>query len=195
MPQSLRTYLGTLRAESPEAFLQVDKTVSPKHGISAILEKVRREKKGAAVHFPSVEGSPVPVVGNVMTNRDRVCLALGLAPESKDYGEIMRDRLDRILPPVQVQTGPVHEVKRTGDEVDLADLPILTHAESDAAAEPSHGRGCGPKSAIRRGDGEPPTDRPARRPAFGESSRPKILHWPLASKLRAIKERFWKRPL
>ena len=133
MPQSLRTYLSTLQAELPDAFLQVNKAVSPKHGISSILEKARREKKGAAVHFPSVEGSSIPVVGNVMTNRDRVCLALGLAPESKDYGKVLRDRLDRNLPPVQVQTGPVHEVRRTGDEVDLADLPILTHAESDAA--------------------------------------------------------------
>lgn len=133
MPQSLRTYLSTLQAELPEAFLQVDKAVSPKHGISAILEKARKAKKGAAVHFPSVEGSSIPVVGNVITNRDRVCLALGLTSESRDYGKILRDRLDRILPPVQVQTGPVHEVKRTGDEVDLADLPILTHAESDSA--------------------------------------------------------------
>ena len=77
--------------------------------------------------------SPLPVVGNLLTNRARACLALGLAPDSKDYSKTLRDKLGALLPPVQVQTGPVHEVKRTGGEVDLSELPILTHAESDPA--------------------------------------------------------------
>ncbi len=133
MPQSLRDYLATLEAELPEAFLRVEKPVSPRHGISAILEKTRRERRGAAVYFSSVEGSPLPVVGNLLTNRARASLALGLVPDSENYAGTLRDKLKALLPPVQVQTGPVHEVQRTGGEVDLSELPILTHAESDEA--------------------------------------------------------------
>lgn len=131
MPQSLRSYLALLQAELPEDFLQVDREVSPKYQIATMLEKVRKERKSAAVYFASVEGKEFSVVGNVISDRKRVCLALGLKPESEDYRAILRDRLDRILPPIQVQSGPVQEVKQVGDEVDLSNLPILTHAESD----------------------------------------------------------------
>ncbi len=131
MPQSLRSYLALLKAELPEVFLQVDKEVSSRHQIATILEKVRKEKKSAAVYFPSVEGKEFSVVGNVISDRKRVCLALGLSSESEDYGVTLRDRLDRFLPPIQVQSGPVQEVKQIDDELDLSKLPILTHAESD----------------------------------------------------------------
>ena len=38
------------------------------------------------------------------------------------------------MPPVQVQTGPVQAVKKTGEEVNLSGLPFLTHTEMDEGA-------------------------------------------------------------
>ncbi len=135
MPQSLRKYLSSLEDRLPEAFLRIERPVSPRHQVSAILEKARREKRGAAVFFSTVEGSDIPVVGNLVTDRARSCLALGLEPEtnSQDHLKALQNRLEAILPPVQVQTGPVHEVKKTGEEADLSELPLLTHAEADEA--------------------------------------------------------------
>ncbi|MFQ5692210.1 MAG: UbiD family decarboxylase domain-containing protein [Nitrospinota bacterium] len=135
MGQSLRDYLSSLESRLPEAFLRVDPPVSPRHQVSAILEKVRRERRAAAVRFSSVEGSGLPVVGNLLTGRARACLALDLDPDAgpKAYAEALSGRLEGSLPPVQVQTGPVQAVKKTGSEIDLAELPLLTHAAGDEA--------------------------------------------------------------
>jgi 2,5-furandicarboxylate decarboxylase 1 len=124
-----------LETKLPAAWLRVETSVSPRHQISAFLEKSRRDKRGAAVFFSSVQETGLPVVGNLLTDRARTCVALGMESDTgrEEYCKALRSKLEKILPPVQVQTGPVQEVKKEGSEVDLTTFPFLTHAASDKA--------------------------------------------------------------
>ncbi len=135
MGQSLRDYMSLLETKLPAAWLRVDSSVSPRHQISAYLEKSRREKRSAAVFFSSVNETRLPVVGNLLTDRARTCLALDLETDTgrKEYGRALRSKLEKILPPVQVQTAPVQKVKIEGPEADLTVFPFLTHCSSDQA--------------------------------------------------------------
>lgn len=135
MAQSVRDYLASVQSKLPGAFLRVETPVSPRHQVSAVLERARRDRRGAAVHFSSVEGSRLPVVGNLITDRARVCLVLGLEADARReaYCEVLQKRLGAILPPVQVRTGPVQSVRREGERADVSELPLLTHAEGDEA--------------------------------------------------------------
>ncbi|MFQ5913503.1 MAG: UbiD family decarboxylase domain-containing protein [Nitrospinota bacterium] len=133
MAKSLREYIASMESQLSGALLRIERPVSPQHEVSALLEKARREKRGAAVYFSSIEGSDLPVVGNLITSRACSCLALGLEPgaDRLEYMRALRKKLEANLPPVQVQTGPVQAVKKTGKEADLSVLPLLTHTDGD----------------------------------------------------------------
>jgi 4-hydroxy-3-polyprenylbenzoate decarboxylase len=99
---------------------------------------------GPAVLFEHVKGSPFSLVIGLMGTRERTALALGVRDlddlaakvrhliDLKGSGGLggllgnvgkLRDAMN--LPPRRVRSGPAQEVVWTGDEVDLARLPVL----------------------------------------------------------------------
>jgi 4-hydroxy-3-polyprenylbenzoate decarboxylase len=118
--------------------------VSPELEITEIATRVMHSG-GPALLFENVKGSKMPVSINLMGSRRRMALALGVEdveeiaqriesllsakiPESL-LGKLallprLRD-LTRYTPRI-VSSGPVHEIVKEGDEVDLGRIPVLT---------------------------------------------------------------------
>src|SRR3989442_716929 len=88
------------------------------------------ERRGRAILFESVAGSTMPVVANVVGGRRLLALGLGVPPRAHVPTFLERSR-ERV-PPVVAGDAPVHEVVRTGADVDLRRLPLVVHSEKDA---------------------------------------------------------------
>ena len=63
----------------------------------------------------------------------RRLMAMALECEPHELARRFSERQARPIAPVEVSQGPVHEVIRLGDEVDLRGIPLLTHYDVNAA--------------------------------------------------------------
>ena len=129
MPQDLRTFLARVREQSPESVVEVRRKVSPDRELSAVVKLLER-RGNPVVLFHNVEGSDLPVVCGVHSTRERIALALNSTAET-----VIEDFLR--LDPAAIATetvagGPVKDVVNIGDDADLGELPIMTHASKDA---------------------------------------------------------------
>jgi 4-hydroxy-3-polyprenylbenzoate decarboxylase len=139
--RDLRDYLKALDAAGE--LRRVAAEVSPILEITEIADRVVK-REGPALLFERVSGSAMPVAINLFGSGARVMRALGV-----DDWKSWTERLDfflepkmptslldkvRTLPkllevagifPKTVKDGPVHEVVRTGDDVDLDAIPVL----------------------------------------------------------------------
>ncbi len=125
----LRSFIEQIK-DKPEHLLQVKKEVDRKFEACAVLQKLEMNRKQPAVLFNKVEGTDIPVISNVFADRERIALAFGT--DSANLNKVLREREEKPLEPVMVDNAPVQEVVWTGDEVDLAKLPIWYHSEKDA---------------------------------------------------------------
>ena len=88
--------------------------------------------------FDNIEGYPsgYRVASMVFSSPRRTALALGLPLEAEGI-ELVRAYKEKLkagiepIPPVEVETGPVKENIRTGEEVDLFDFPVPKWHELD----------------------------------------------------------------
>jgi len=110
------------RLESEGAVTRIPRKVDPKYEIPALLKKF----EGKPILFERVDGSSLPVAGNLLSSMDLLCESLGIAKED------WIPRLDSAIN----HHGPVRE--GSGDfeylEPDLDLLPILTHYPRDQGA-------------------------------------------------------------
>jgi 2,5-furandicarboxylate decarboxylase 1 len=123
--QSIRSYLDELDASGD--LLRVSDPVDPAFGISALLALV---DGGPAVVFDEVDGHDLRVVGNLLSTRERVGRALGVA-EDDVLDALLRCVHDR-RPAVLVESGPVQEVVES--DVDLRALPVPRFFEKETGA-------------------------------------------------------------
>jgi len=134
MFEDLRGFLAHL--EDLGQLKRVHDEVSVKHEIAAGIRKAS-DIEGPALLFENVRGYPGwRVLGGLFATRKLVALGLGV-PQDKILDRYMTLEDYRIAPEI-VPTGPVKEIKWTGDQVDLTQLPIVTHASKD----------CGPYVTI-----------------------------------------------
>jgi 2,5-furandicarboxylate decarboxylase 1 len=113
--QSLRGTLATFEREGE--LRRVDGRVGRRYEISALLAA---NGGGPALWFGDVEGSALPVVGNVLGSRRRI--ALGLGVEIDEIEDHLLAALERPLAPREVTGAPCQEV--VSEDVDLKQLPI-----------------------------------------------------------------------
>lgn len=143
MPKDLRVFLDKLLKEAPQEIITIEKEVDPKFEISAILQHLENRDSFPAVLFKRVknmngESSDFQMVTNVFGNREKCALALDL-PLSKSGMEVSLEYSTRqlnFIEPVVVskKEAPVKEVVKVGDDVDLRELPIVSHHGMDAGA-------------------------------------------------------------
>ena len=131
MPKDLRSFIAQLEAKSPEEIARVNKPLSPRYEISALLTHLEKIKRFPLLFFEKVKGSDAPVVINAQASRRLMAIALDGKPEelARKFGE----RQSKPIPPVEVTDAPVQEVTKLGDEVDLTEVPMLTHYDVNAA--------------------------------------------------------------
>ncbi|MGW5755202.1 UbiD family decarboxylase [Nocardia rhamnosiphila] len=106
----------------------VERPVAPVHELAAIAHRGDAER-GPALLFTNVGRHGGRVVIGTDGTRERVAAALGvgIGGLTERYARALAAPIE----PIEVSGGPVHENVRTGDEVDLTELPILTHYEHD----------------------------------------------------------------
>jgi 2,5-furandicarboxylate decarboxylase 1 len=125
----LRSYLATL-AGDPDGLIRVSRPVSGRGEMCAVIKAL--EPYGSpAIWFEHVEGARLPVVMGLFGTRRRIASALGVSVRTA-----VRHVLDLMaspLPsPVRATQAPVQEVIVSGEDVDLADLPLSVHSRADA---------------------------------------------------------------
>ena len=131
MPKDLRSFIAQLEAKSPEEIARVNKPLSPRYEISALLTHLEKIKRFPLLFFEKVKGSDAPVVINAQASRRLMAIALDGKPE--DLARKFGERQSEPIPPVEVTDAPVQEVTKLGDEADLTEVPMLTHYDVNAA--------------------------------------------------------------
>jgi UbiD family decarboxylase len=127
MFEDLRSFLSCL--EHTGQLLRVSQTVDPKFEIAAGIRKTS-DVEGPALLFESVKGYPGwRVLGGLFATRKLIALSLEI-PEDRLLERYLTLEEKRVAPEL-LATGPVKEVRWTGDEVDLYRLPMVTHSEKD----------------------------------------------------------------
>src|SRR5262249_24864491 len=127
MQADLRSHLALL--ERHGKLVRVPRSVDPATELAALI--IEAEQRRQAILFESVRGSAMPCVANVVGDRAMMGLGLGVPPDAAVATFL--ERSQRRIPPVVVREAPVQEVVQTGDAVDLRRLPLIVHAERDAA--------------------------------------------------------------
>jgi 2,5-furandicarboxylate decarboxylase 1 len=131
MAQDLRAFLDLVKRSRPADIHIVSRPVDPAYEITALAVKLEKEQRRRPVLiFENVKGSAFPVLTNLHASRSRLAAAINAAPER--MLETYLRAMERPVPPRVVATGPVKEVVRRGEEVDLGVLPQIVHHERDA---------------------------------------------------------------
>jgi UbiD family decarboxylase len=141
MAKSLRTFLDDMRRAYPSEVVAVSKTVNPlNYDVTAIVKQLGALKKFPILIFDrplNVHGelNDVKLVIGAENTQRKVQVALAV-PRAMDRAEMARECLRREanrIPPMIVEksAAPVKEVMRTGDNVDLYELPLMRHHEMD----------------------------------------------------------------
>jgi len=131
MTKDLRSFIAELEAQSPDDIARVSQPISARYEITALLTQLEKRKRFPLLICERVQGNDAPVVINAQASRRLMALALECAPE--ELAAKFSERQSKPIAPVEMINAPVHEVIRTGDEVDLSKVPILTHYDVNAA--------------------------------------------------------------
>lgn len=129
----LRGFIAFLEERHPDQVIRITKEVDPEFGVSGILTRLEKDGRSPLVIFENIKGSSIPLVANMHGNFERLRMAIGM--ESGTVREFLKEygaREAAPIDPVMVETGPVHEVVKTGDEIDVNDLPTCVYHELDA---------------------------------------------------------------
>jgi len=117
----LRLFLREL--EGKGELLRIKESLSPEHEIPRALKRFNGDK---VLLFENVKGYDNRVVGGVCGSRDRLTQALGIKSEEL-YNRLLK--ASKKPKRCKLGKGPVNEVIR--EDMDLADIPILTHFKED----------------------------------------------------------------
>src|SRR3990172_10139041 len=130
MYKDLRSFIEKVRQESREEVLTISKEVDPRFEITALVVKLEQERRFPVLVFENVKGTKFPVVTNVHASRKRLASAIGSDPRNAVANYLQR--IEKLIPPKEVATGPVKEVVLKGDQVDLRTIPQIVHHQDDA---------------------------------------------------------------
>jgi len=121
----LRSFIALLREQG--AIHEITTPVDPVHEVGAILRAC--EQGGKAAYFHKVRGSTMPLVGGVLGSHARIALALGCGRD--ELGALLDAATRAPIAPREVD-GPAPCQEVVESTVDLAQLPVPTHAPRDA---------------------------------------------------------------
>lgn len=151
MERDFQTFLGELRAAG--ALTTIAAEVDPRLEMGAIADRVSKQPDGGpALLFSRPAGAAMPVAMNVYGSRRRMAMALGVGSEPRGI-DAVADRITALIQealprpgaslmeklakipmlfdvaswiPKTVRSGRCQEVVKTGDQVRLSELPVLT---------------------------------------------------------------------
>ena len=133
MPKDLRSFIAELENKYPEEVARVARPISPRYEITALLTQLEKAKRFPLLFCEKVEGSDAPVVINAQASRKLMAMALECKPE--ELAAKFTERQGKPIAPVELKgnDAPVQEVVKLGDDIDLTQVPLLTHYDVNAA--------------------------------------------------------------
>lgn len=131
--QDLRGFLAEQEAAHAGEVLTVEEEVEGED-LAALVTELAARGRDEMLLCPRVKGLDTPVLTNVFASRRRIARLLGTGPAG--LHDAYTAASARAVEPRVVPGGPVTEVVRVGDAVDLTDpaeLPVVRHFASDRA--------------------------------------------------------------
>ena len=126
--RTLRDFIRVLRDEGD--LISLKEPYDPKYEIATVLSEIGK-RKAPALHFETVKGFGISVIGNLFGTVKRLSLALGIE-ESRLLEDVI-PRLEKRVPPVPCSEDGSWEESGAGGEIDLLKvLPALTHYSKDS---------------------------------------------------------------
>jgi UbiD family decarboxylase len=126
----LRDFIRTIEREDPDGVLRISEPVGVEYEIPSCALELEKQGKTPVLLFENVAGYEQPVVTNVFGSRKRYAQILGVPADLLIDEWVARNKTE--IEPLEVSQGPIKELVLTGDEVNLRQLPILTHFVQDA---------------------------------------------------------------
>ena len=128
-PQDLQGFLGSYEAAHPEDVVVVSDEVSLDQDITAVVWELASRQQHPILRFPNIAETDREVVTNLFASRERVERMLGA--NAGELHERYEGLAARPQPMAEVDDGVVTERVQQGSDVDLAELPLLRHFETD----------------------------------------------------------------
>jgi len=134
--QSLRSFLEKLEVALPDQLVRVKELVDTEYEVTARVDEASRRPDNPALLLERVKGYSTPLLINLLGHVERINLALEGARRPLrsrvDFYDAWNSLVDKEIRPVEVEGGPVKDVRLTGGDVDLNRLPIVKFYEQDA---------------------------------------------------------------
>jgi len=124
----LRSFLALLVGKYPEEVFVVGEGVEPDFEIPAIIKELEK-RTNPVVIFRDVKGYSFPIITNILGSRRRIALTIG--SELDNFYEIWNKKVQNLINPRIVPSGPLKDVVLLGDQVDLTRLPIHQYFQQD----------------------------------------------------------------
>lgn len=131
MAKDLRSFIADLSTKSRDDIVRISKSISPRYEISALLTQLEKKKRLPLLYFEHLAGHNAPVVINAQATRRLMALAMECQPE--ELARKFSERQSGPIAPVEIKDAPAQEIVELGDGVDLAQVPLLTHYDVNAA--------------------------------------------------------------
>jgi 2,5-furandicarboxylate decarboxylase 1 len=134
VPKDLRSFLARLEQNAPDDLVTIRKEVDPVYELPGVVRRFQADQRYPAVLFEHVTGSPLRAISNVLGSTRLLAEALETTPDNLTQAYI--DREDARIPfeVIDGRDAPVQQVVKTGDQIDLAQVPIVTNCEKDSGA-------------------------------------------------------------
>jgi UbiD family decarboxylase len=130
MSQDWRDFITLYEQDNPGDVLRITEELNAVWEPTAIIMELERMRRYPLVIFEKISGRDFPVVANLLAGRERLARALGVT--SEEIGSSFADRIQRSIPFEIVKSPAFLQNQFAGAELDLAELPILTHFPIDA---------------------------------------------------------------
>ncbi len=124
-------FLEQYLREHPEDVLDISAEVPAHEGITGLIYELKEQRREEMLLCRTVAGLDVPVLSNVFASRRRIARMLGVP--AADLHEEYHRRSSTPRPLEVVEDGPILDDVRTGADVDLHTVPMVTHFASDKA--------------------------------------------------------------
>ncbi|MCP4000072.1 MAG: UbiD family decarboxylase [Gammaproteobacteria bacterium] len=130
----LRSFAAFL--EEHGELVRISKEVERQYELPALLEQLEQQHK--AFIFDNIKGASFPLIGGLLNSTTRLGQAIGndisVPYDHRNHAAAYGAASENPVAHIEVETGPVKDVVITGDDIDLADLPVPTFFELDSGA-------------------------------------------------------------
>ena len=127
--QDFHHFANAYRAHYPDDVLAIAQPLSADQDVTALVASLAARGRHDMLVCERVDGLAVPVVTNVFASRTRIARLFGV--DAQGLFDAWQRHASEPIAPVVVSHGPVLDHVVEGDAVDLAQLPMIRHFETD----------------------------------------------------------------